>query len=241
VLREYADQSEQAQLARARLAALGSPSGRESGMVARKVWAEPKTDFFGAISPDGKYISFVDWETGDLAIRDLEKAANRRLTNKGPCESSSDEAELSIWSPDSRQIAYQWSASRGYDLRVISLDNPTPRVLYQCKSLEEYIEPYDWSRDGKHILGIIKNRDANTQMVLLSVADGTVRTLKEISRGVSLAGAAISPDGRYVLYDYPQSESSWANDMFLLPIAGGNQTPVIEYPADDRVLGWAPD
>ncbi len=246
VLNEYADQSDQVRLARARLAALGKPAVSESGIVTRRVWSDSKTDFFGAVSPDGKYLSFVDWETGDLAIRDLEKAANRRLTNKGSWEANpNEEAEGSIWSPDSRQVAYTWmqssTKSPGYELRLISLDSPTPRVLYRCASTQEYIYPIDWSPDGKHILGVINDENADQRLVLVSVTDGTVRTLKKLPYGVGLPGAAISPDGRYVLYDYPQSESSLAHDIFLLPVAGGKETSLVEYPADDRVLGWAPD
>jgi len=242
LLRDYADQTESATEARTRLAALRKPAGIDSGPVTRRVWAEPKTDFFGRVSPDGKYLSFVDWETGDLAIRDLEKGTNRRLTNKGSWESNpNEEAELSIWSPDSRQVAYQWSSLKGYELRVITLDNPTPRMVYRCESLREWIEPFDWSPDGKHILAVLHSDDANQQMVLVSVADGTVRVLKRLSQSMGVAGAAISPDGRYVLYDYPQSESSLAHDIFLLSIAGGSETPLIEYPADDLALGWTPD
>ena len=37
----------------------------------RKVWSDPFTDILGAPSPDGKYMSFVDWTTGDLAVREL--------------------------------------------------------------------------------------------------------------------------------------------------------------------------
>jgi Tol biopolymer transport system component len=242
LVREYADQSEQAKVAQSRLAAMDRPAVRQSGTATRRVWTGPKTDFFGAVSPDGKSISFVDWETGDLAVRDLEKGTDRRITNKGSWESNpNEEAELSIWSPDSKQIAYQWSASGGYELRVIGLDNPTPRMLHRCKSVQEYMEPFDWSPDGKYILGVINKEDANQQMVLLSVADGTVRTLKELPQGTGLARAAISPDGHYILYDYPQSGSSLAHDIFLLPVAGGRETPLVEYPADDLVLGWAPD
>ncbi len=247
VLNEYADQSEQVRLARARLAALGKPAVNETGIVTRRVWSDSKTDFFGAVSPDGKYLSFGDWETGDLAIRDLEKATNRRLTNKGSWDANpSEEAEGSIWSPDSKQVAYTWNQwstrSTGHELRLISLDSPTPRVLYRCTSIQEYIYPIDWSPDGKHILGAISDENADQRLVLVSVADGTVRTLKKLPYGVvGLPGAAISPDGRYVLYDYPQTEPSLDHDIFLLPIAGANETSLVKYPADDRVLGWAPD
>lgn len=242
LVRDYADQSDQAQLARARLAALAKPAVRELSMTSRRVWTGPETDFCGAVSPDGKYISFVDWTTGDLAVRDLETGTNRRLTNKGSWESNpNEEAELAIWAPNSRQIAYAWSAAQGYELRIISLDDPTPGVIYQSKSGQEYMMPFDWTPDGKNILAAFTHDEANQRLVLLSVADGTVRILKELSHSVGLASAAISPDGRYILYDYPQSESSLAHDIFLLPIAGGKETPLVEHPADDLMLGWAPD
>ena len=239
---EYADQSDEAKAAQNRLAALAKPAARELSLTTRKVWAGPGTDFCGAVSPDGKYLSFVDWTTGDLAVRDLEKGTNRRLTNKGSWESNpNEEAEKAIWAPDSRQIAYQWSAARGYELRINGLDDPTPRVVYQSKSGQEYMKPFDWTPDGRNILAAFTHEEANQRLVLLSVADGTVRTLKELSQSVGLASAAISPDGRYILYDYPQSVSSLAHDIFLLPMAGGKETPLIEHPADDLMLGWAPD
>jgi Tol biopolymer transport system component len=213
------------------------------GITTRQVWAGPKTDFFGAVSPDGKYLSFVDWETGDLAVRNLAKETNRRLTNKGSWDSRKAEAEYSIWSPGGKQLVYQWfkwdTEPARYELRLVSLDNPTPRVLYRCKT--EWIKPLDWSPDGKHILAILDFEVTNQQMVLISVADGSVRTLKTLPQSLGLAGAAISPDGQYVVYDYPQSESSLAHDIFLLPIAGRSETRLVKYPADDLVLGWTPD
>ena len=237
LLRDYADQADSAAEARTRLAALQKPAGSESEPVTRRIWAGPKTDFFGSVSPDGRYISFVDWDTGDLAVRDLENGTDRRLTNKGSWEKNPDEeAENSIWSPDSRQIAYQWMTPKGYELRIISLDNPTPRILSG-----KYIELYDWSPDGNKILGIVNSDDAHQQIALWSVADGTVRTLKRLSQSIGLARAGISPDGQWILYDYPQSESTLAHDIYLLPISGGNETPLIEYPADDLLLGWTPD
>ena len=239
LLQDYADQTEPAAEARSRLAALRKPAVSESGPVTRRVWAGPKTDFFGSVSPDGKYISFVDWDTGDLAVRDLGKGTNHRLTNKGSWESSGEEAEKAIWSPDSNQIAYLWWTPKGYEIRLISLDDPTPRLFYQCKNDQEYIEPYDWSPDGRHILAA-RNSGTGKQIVLVSFADGAVHELKTLSQK-GLSEAKFSPDGRYVVYDYLQSESSLAHDIFLIPTEGGNEIPLIEYPTDDVVLGWSPN
>ena len=38
----------------------------------RQVWADDKTETSGKVSPDGRYLSFVDWEKGAPALRDLK-------------------------------------------------------------------------------------------------------------------------------------------------------------------------
>jgi hypothetical protein len=104
LVRDYADQAEQVAQARTRLAALRKPAGaaKESGIITRQVWGAPEADSFGTVSPDGRYLSFTDWETGNLAIRDLETGTNRRLTNKGSWLDSSEYAEYSTLSPDGK-------------------------------------------------------------------------------------------------------------------------------------------
>ena len=47
-------------------------------MNVRQVWATPDSDNSGGPSPDGRYLSFTDWTTGDVSVRDLvtgEKAS----------------------------------------------------------------------------------------------------------------------------------------------------------------------
>src|SRR6266851_6910030 len=66
VLRDYADQNEAAEQARARLAALsGNVASRASEMVTRRVWAGPGELVLGTPSSDGRYLSYADWTTGD--------------------------------------------------------------------------------------------------------------------------------------------------------------------------------
>jgi len=45
------------------------------------VWTGPKVDVESthAISPDGRYLSFVDWDTGDLALHDLTSGVENLL------------------------------------------------------------------------------------------------------------------------------------------------------------------
>ncbi len=51
----------------------------------------------------------------------------------------------------------------------------------------------------------------------------------------------VSPDGRYVVYDSPQSENSPNRDIFLLATDGSHEMTLVEHPANDFAPFWAPD
>ena len=151
VLRDYAEQAEQVGVARARLAALDQPRSPAdpSTMVARQVWA-PAADLHGAPSPDGRYFPYTDWETGDLAVRDLLTGENRRLTNTESWLDAGEFAHVAVPSPDGQQLAYGWFNKDFFvELRLIALDGSNPQVLYRNEDMA-YIQPDAWSPDGKH-------------------------------------------------------------------------------------------
>lgn len=244
VVREFADQGESAAMARMRLASLREPSTGPPAMTSRRVWAGPEVDTSGAPSPDGRYLSYVDWETGDLAIRDSATGEKRRLTNKGPWSGSADHAYFSIISPDSRQIAYSWWNNKEavWELRLIPVragrDSTAPRVVFGNKGVP-YFEPTGWSPDGTVVLAIVERTDRSSQLALISATDGSMRALKTLDW--RWPSAQFSPDGRYVVYDVPSQEDSPDRDIFVLATDGSRQTTLIEHPGDDFVLDWAPD
>lgn len=71
----------------------------------RKVWADAM-DVEGVPSPDGKYISFVNWLTGDLALKEVATGKVRNLTNKGGWNESDEFALFSRWSADAKYILF---------------------------------------------------------------------------------------------------------------------------------------
>jgi Tol biopolymer transport system component len=106
-----------------------------------------------------------------------------------------------------------------------------------------WIHPYDWSSDGKQILAYAEKTDGKswtTQIILISVKDGAVRILKS-SNGNWPENMCFSPDGQYVLYDWPQKEDSPERDIFMMSIDGSSEIPLVEHPAHDELLGWAPN
>jgi hypothetical protein len=176
----------------------------DSELRLRQVWAGPLVDILGAVSPNGRYLSFVDWMTGDLAVRDLVSGKNRRLTNKGSWQQSREFALFSKWAPDSRRIVYQWyNKDEIFELRVIDIQDPTPRVLYQPPKKDDYVHPLDCSPDGKFILaGFYVLRDGSVAesvyLGLVPLDGGSPKVLKtqpEVHPPDRLTfGSVFSPD-----------------------------------------------
>jgi Tol biopolymer transport system component len=77
-------------------------------------------------------------------------------------------------------------------------------------------------------------------MVLVSVQDGSVRVLKNFNESPP-GRSRFSPDGRYIAYTFEQHPESWEEDIFVLALDGGRETPLVQNPADDGVLDWTPD
>ena len=248
VLSDYADQEEMVSEAKARLAALGKPGSPVSnkGLMVRKVWDDPETDIMGEPSPDGKYISYVDWETGDLAIYEVATGNKQRLTSMGSWDDPLEFAEYSSWSPDGKFLVFDWynDDNPAYiDLYIVGMDGSEPRKLWSNEEMM-WAQVYDWSPDGKQILACFATKERVATIALISAADGTVRILKEY-KGAGVVDwpfeMKISPDGNYIAYDVSQVTGSSQRDIYLLSTDGGVETHVVEHPLNDILLGWMPD
>jgi tetratricopeptide (TPR) repeat protein len=165
VVREYADQKEAVAAARAKLG--GDSAAKNAGIVMRQVWTGPKVDVYGTISPDGRYLSMVDWSTGDLALHDFKTSEDRHLTAKP--KGVREHAEWSAISRDGKLVAYSWykggvvgeqtPQNARYDVRLANLHgDPNPRVLFDNEEVLE-ISPYDWSPDGKWLAVGVQRKD----------------------------------------------------------------------------------
>lgn len=240
VVREFADQRDHVARARAGLAALEGPRAAAStGIVSRQIWTGPQVDALGSISPDGRSLSFVDWETGDLAVRDVSTGANRRLTNKGSWNDSTEFALFSRISPDGTLVAYNWMRKDfGWDIRVGPVDGGPHRTVFSTKVNEDYVHPDAWSPDGRHLALLRVTPEAN-EIVLLPVSGGQVRVLKAFDRRPPTR-SLFSPDGRHLAYELATVLSAPERDIHLVALDGSSDTPLITGPADDYLLGWLP-
>jgi Tol biopolymer transport system component len=193
-----------------------------------------------SLSPDGKYLCNVDWDTGNLEVRELVTGNVRPLTSKTSWEESGAYAYNSAISRDSKKVAFLWwnSEREAFDLRTIGLDGSGNRVVRHIQE-KEWFQPAAWSADHKEILGTLSAEDEPSKIIWVSTADGSVRTVKVLDGWPKKV--ALSSDGRYVAYDLPQEKSSSKRDIFVLACDEKREIPVVQNPANDKLLGWTPD
>jgi Tol biopolymer transport system component len=230
VVRDYADQADVAAEARTRLAALAGAAGASgsSTLAVRRVWSG--ADVTGKVSPDGRFLSFTNWETGDVAIRDLTTGQNRLVTdNHDPYRY----IEPSVPSPDSKSIAYTCDINDSFDLYVVGIDGSKPRVLNTTGNGVLNHIPVAWTPDSRHLLAEFVKTDGNSDMMLLTVADGSAKLLKEKGKGLPSDGD-FSPDGRYIAW-------STREGISLFELQTGIESLLIPDQSNHSVLGWTPD
>ena len=117
IVREYGDLSVAAE-ARTQLAVTTrtASNAQKSGRV---LWTPTQRTTIGSVSPDGRYLSFTDWTTGDLAVHDFVTNTDRHLTNKGSWNDSSEGADFNVMSRDGSALAYAWAIRNRYQLRTL--------------------------------------------------------------------------------------------------------------------------
>jgi Tol biopolymer transport system component len=245
ILREYPDQIEAVALARQHLG--GGGAARTRALSLRQVWTEPSKGSIECftVSPDGRYLSYVDWESGDLFLHDLANSTNRRLTNSGTVGVAGkvqEFAEVSRISRDGKKLAYGWFKQDRFELRIIDLQGVglrQPRRLFANEELA-YISPSDWSPDGKWLAVQLIRKDRSGQIGLVSVQDGSLRVLKSVN-WLEPSALLFSPDGKHLGYDLPENDASHQRDVFVLSIEGSREVPAVVHRGHDIMMGWSLD
>ncbi|MCX6563565.1 MAG: tetratricopeptide repeat protein [Candidatus Aminicenantes bacterium] len=244
VVREYADQAGIVAQARARLAVLGGPAVT-GGLVARRVLTDA-SGVDGVLTADGKYISNLDQDTGDVVQFDVASGQSSRIKNRVPWSEKGKTIGLPAFSRDGKQIAYSSYTQDevSSQLQIRNLDGSGLRTLYREK--DSLVGPLDWSPDAGFILAFrLRESSVAIDGILISTADGSVRVLRSnIAWATTMRSpgtANFSPDGRFVAFSAGHEGSSPRCGVFLMTADGRNEVVVAGHPAENQLLGWTPD
>jgi len=212
----------------------------------RRLQGDDRTDYQVAPLPDGVHFVVSDWwDTGDLAIRDVRTGTLQRLTHNTAPSTPGEGMDPRV-SRDGKLVAFTWvplDRSQPQELRVMELsDSATPRTIRRASTpgtFEMNLE--DWSPDGRSILGVTRLPDGNRQIVLYFVNGDSMRVVTTLGWHAPVR-LNFSADGRYIAYDLPtEKRSKKDRDIYVRELASGRETVLIDHPANDFLLGWAPD
>ena len=171
----------------------------------RRVWA--RAGDYASPSPDGRYIAFTDWSTGDVAIHDIVTGEDQRLTDKGSWTEDGSWSEEPLFSPDGNRVAYSYGNAKGmqshqYELRVVTIGDTTQTVLYALTPEDDWIMATDWHSSQGILVEIFRGErhDFAIELAIVDPESGAVRVLRSFGQDQDFPHAgAISPDGRFVV------------------------------------------
>jgi len=258
IVNDYADQREQVEEARTRLARLVPAVAADGDDTARGPAfgrVSPDVRIPGAavaISPDGTRVAFTDFIIGqNIGVVDLESGDWHRITDSnwtGEAGERNDNVydQPVVWSPDGTHIAMSRSLTEGeghfWEVGVASLDGSWETVYRGLGTGDSATGVWiaDWLPDGSGFLGVLQRSDKTYTLGLFSSGEPAFTPIHSLQWGFNRYGKrpTLSPDGRFIVMEVGPND---ARDIQIIAVDGGSQTAVTSHPADDSTPVWSPD
>ncbi len=207
------------------------------GEPARQLTRRPGTDRGPRFSPDGKWIAFVSTRSGDAQIWLLPTAGGeaRQLTTL------STGASNPVWLPDSRGVVFQSSVYPDCDSDECNKE----RLAEEESGIQ--------ARVFDHLFYVHWNAwrgERRGRLFVMPVDGGEARPLTPYPFEVPTIAlgsghdVAVSPDGQEICVTVNTDENlAWSinNDLFTVPVHGGEWTRITTNPANDNNPVYSPD
>jgi Tol biopolymer transport system component len=206
--------------------------------VARRLWAGSAPYAFGALSPDGSFVSYVDWASGNLAVHDFDRGGQRFVTDLS-ATLRHDGWSSSVVSPDGSRIAYTWySPQTGYQVRTVQIDGRDNQIRLSGWRSPRHVELASWSADGRDILAIVYVDESTHEFALIDTRNGTMQTVTSLGATAS-ERARLSPNGRWIAFH--QLNENGTHDVLLAATTSGATTTLVDHAANDFLPIWTAD
>ena len=241
LLRDFTDQKDAAAIARARL---GRP--REIAVHSRgdrAVWTGSKVDLFGRVSPDGRYVTYVDWGLyGNLAFHDIAANNDHLLTRKKNGEDlEGGQGSWNALSPDGKRVAYGWQ-STDPGIRIMAVDAGTTPSRGPSE-VQRHRGPFSGRSRlvaRRHVVGhrpLAKRRHIADRHCVGRRRRVPRLEVDRLARGRPHCVLRKQVRGLRP----PGNRAADQRDVFIMAVDGSREIPAVVHMADDLVVGWSPD
>jgi dipeptidyl aminopeptidase/acylaminoacyl peptidase len=207
--------------------------------IIRHVWTGPPPadlDDTWAVSPAGEVLAYRD-EQSQLAVYEFSTGQKRLLSDRLPSDQSRTRI---VWSPDDKQLAYNRNATGDQvEVRIAAVDDRPVRVVMRR---DTYVAPLAWSPNSERML-ILSEQGSIDEIAWVSLATGEMQSVKRLEatqRNEWQPRAILSTDGQRLAFSKVAADGR-NRDVFVSRMDGTLEAAVVEHPADDYPLAWAPD
>jgi dipeptidyl aminopeptidase/acylaminoacyl peptidase len=215
-----------------------------AGGTARQMPSTPAGESGGHWSPDGKSYLYISSEEGGSQIWiggfDPDSGMLGDLPHK--ITSISTEADGAIWSPDGKNIVFTSDVYPGCADDACNKYSDETHTKSKVKAMVfEHLLFRHWNH---------YNSDKRSHLFVVPAAGGAAKDLTPGNHDVppfSLGGQdayAISPDGQELAFTSNWDEvgaTSTNNDIFIVPISGGEPKKISTSPGGDSTPLYSPD
>ena len=215
-----------------------------SGGGARQLTSTPAGESGGRWSPDGKSYLYVSAAEGGSQIwtREFDSESGTASATAKKITNISTEADSAIWSPDGKNIVFVSEVFPGCMDDACNKFSDEARANSKVKAvLFEHLLFRHWNH---------YSAGKRSHLFVIPAEGGVAKDLTPGDHDVppfSLGGQdayAISPDGKEVAYTSNWDEvgaTSTNNDIFVVPITGGEPKKLSTSPGSDSTPLYSPD
>jgi len=185
----------------------------------------------GQVSPDGRWLAYLDAEQDNLMLKNLA-TGETRLLHPGPVRMPL------AWARDSSRLALvvQAGASEAgqYEIRLLRISDGRTQTMWQG-ILANLVEPQDWI-DDRQLMGRVRG-PVQSQIVVLT--EGSSRPSRLAVVAGELGNIRVSPNGKFIAYSCKRAGN---REIYVRNLAaGGAETRITDSRAQDRYAAWSPD